>query len=585
MSLEDEIAPELGGPLQTNAKDIRSSGDLLLDVEGNLVIDLGDLAGANRFVVRDGGAQDLFSIDSNGNLVIKGSILNQDDVPITNDAWTKLELPIAEFAKTLLTNNSASTARSELIVDVAGTDNSPSATETVEGKAELATQAEVDAGTDTVRIVTPATLANKPNTTPSASETVAGIAELATQAEVSAGTDVSRIVTPATLAGLPAASETVAGRVELATQAEVDAGIDTNRVVTPATLAGLPAAEIPFSTETIAGKAELATQAEVDAGADISRIVTPATLANYTGLGGTTPSATETLEGIAELATQAEVDAGTDVSRIVTPATLTNFSGLGGTTPSATETVEGKAELATQAEVDAGTDVSRIVTPATLANYTGLGSGGGSTTAPFTRLITGGSIAINSLATTALPVNTLQSVMASENDDVEDITQLVYRLESGTLEQSSPWIVRPLDYAATTNEKYWRLVAPTDNFHMELFDPTYPWATGNYFMCNLPSYWKILEVTVDVKTSASGSGTQSEWNLQVGGTNLFSLNVDLLDNATLAARRTANATFNSTVREAVRGTDLEFTVGSLNGISYPSGLFVHIKSLCSPIPS
>ncbi len=279
------------------------------------------------------------------------------------------------------------------------------------------------------------------------------------------------------------------------------------------------------------------------------------------------------------------MDAGTDVSRIVTPATLANYTGLGGTTPSATETVEGKAELATQAEVDAGTDVSRIVTPATLANYTGLGSGGGSTTAPFTRLITGGSIAINSLATTALPVNTLQSVMASENDDVEDITQLVYRLESGTLEQSSPWIVRPLDYAATTNEKYWRLVAPTDNFHMELFDPTYPWATGNYFMCNLPSYWKILEVTVDVKTSASGSGTQSEWNLQVGGTNLFSLNVDLLDNATLAARRTANATFNSTVREAVRGTDLEFTVGSLNGISYPSGLFVHIKSLCSPIPS
>jgi len=36
----------------------------------------------------------------------------------------------------------------------------PSATTTVEGKAELATQAEVDAGTDAVRIVTPSTLTN-----------------------------------------------------------------------------------------------------------------------------------------------------------------------------------------------------------------------------------------------------------------------------------------------------------------------------------------------------------------------------------------------------------------------------------------
>lgn len=108
----------------------------------------------------------------------------------------------------------------------------------------------------------------------SASETEEGIIELATQAEVNTGTDTTRAVTPATLAtyvaaqtytlddltdviitsptsndflyfngtnwvnGVVDASETVKGVIELATQAEVDAGTDTVRAVTPATLAG-----------------------------------------------------------------------------------------------------------------------------------------------------------------------------------------------------------------------------------------------------------------------------------------------------------------------------------------------------------
>lgn len=80
---------------------------------------------------------------------------------------------------------------------------------------------------------------------PPASETVKGVAEIATQDEVDAGTDDERIVTPFKLAqvvaaivgGFTTATETAEGVIELATQAEVDAGADDQRAVTPAKLA------------------------------------------------------------------------------------------------------------------------------------------------------------------------------------------------------------------------------------------------------------------------------------------------------------------------------------------------------------
>lgn len=77
--------------------------------------------------------------------------------------------------------------------------NVPAATETVQGKVELATAAETVTGTDNTRAVHPAglkaALDNLP-VVPSASETVQGKAEIATQAETNAGLDDQRIVTP-----------------------------------------------------------------------------------------------------------------------------------------------------------------------------------------------------------------------------------------------------------------------------------------------------------------------------------------------------------------------------------------------------
>jgi hypothetical protein len=123
---------------------------------------------------------------------------------------------------------------------------------------------------------------------PDATETVKGIAELATQAETDAGVDDSRIVTPKKLANwsgriIPDATETVKGIAEIATQSEADAGLDDTRIVTPKKLANWSGRTVPDATETVKGIAEIATQAETNTGTDDARIVTPLKLANWTG--------------------------------------------------------------------------------------------------------------------------------------------------------------------------------------------------------------------------------------------------------------------------------------------------------------
>lgn len=73
-----------------------------------------------------------------------------------------------------------------------------------------------------------------------ASETVRGIVELATSAEVVAGTDTERATTPAgvkaAIDNIPSASTTTEGVVELATVAETLAGTDADKAITAAGL-------------------------------------------------------------------------------------------------------------------------------------------------------------------------------------------------------------------------------------------------------------------------------------------------------------------------------------------------------------
>lgn len=94
----------------------------------------------------------------------------------------------------------------------------PDASATAKGVVELATTAEVTAGTDTLRAVTPAGL-KAGFITPDASATVKGIVELATSAETTTGTDTVRAVTPAGLAvvssALIAADVALDGRLDI----------------------------------------------------------------------------------------------------------------------------------------------------------------------------------------------------------------------------------------------------------------------------------------------------------------------------------------------------------------------------------
>lgn len=139
-----------------------------------------------------------------------------------------------------------------------------SATTEQQGIAELATQAEVNTGTDNTRIVTPATLkgvtdvinqsitnitnGTTPVTVASATTDAAGIVELATAQEITDGI-ANKVVTADTLktvtdtintsitnitngTSLPNASTTQKGVVELADADEISAGTATDKVVT-----------------------------------------------------------------------------------------------------------------------------------------------------------------------------------------------------------------------------------------------------------------------------------------------------------------------------------------------------------------
>jgi hypothetical protein len=155
-----------------------------------------------------------------------------------------------------------------------------------------------------------------------ATEAAVGVAEIATQAETDAGTDDTRIVTPLKLATavgtlVPAASETAAGKIEIATQAEVTTGTDDTRAITPLKLKQATDALPPGTT--VAATAPLAPEA-----GQAFFDTTTNTLKVWDGTAWRTsqPTATETVAGIAEVATQAEVTAGTDDTRIVTPLKL-----------------------------------------------------------------------------------------------------------------------------------------------------------------------------------------------------------------------------------------------------------------------
>ena len=193
------------------------------------------------------------------------------------------------------------------------------ATTTSPGLVELATDAETQAGTDTLRAITPSNLSSR-----TATETRTGIAEIATQAEANAGVNDVTIISPLKLAtylttvGIPAPSVNLTPTINGWTnvqQALTDAVYDITStgltVAITTTPTGLFNIEVSQATETQLGGAQIATQAETDNGLLDTVVVTPLKLGARV--------ASETLTGIAAIATQAETNALTNDTDFVTP--------------------------------------------------------------------------------------------------------------------------------------------------------------------------------------------------------------------------------------------------------------------------
>jgi C1q domain len=254
-------------------------------------------------------------------------------------------------------------------------------------------------GADASRVVTPATLAvalgGVAGSLP-ASETVAGIAEIATQAEVDAGLDDGRIVSPLKLA--PLAGRVTGAETSIATlQGDVTA-LDGRLDTAEANITNLQAADTALdsrldtaeasivtlnsktnlATEATAGIAEIATTAETNTGTDDSRIITPAKLSAYVASHAPAPpSATESIAGVAEIATQAEANAGMDDVRFITALKLNNrlaspvVSAFNAQTSAGSVYTGARVDIANWTEVsDAAADFNPV-TGVFTARYTG----------------------------------------------------------------------------------------------------------------------------------------------------------------------------------------------------------------------
>jgi hypothetical protein len=270
------------------------------------------------------------------------------------------------------------------------------ATTTQQGVIELATNAEVQAGTDTTRAITPAGL-----NACTATQTRTGVIAIASSAEVRAGTDTAKAVTANALNNCTA-TESRRGVIELATNLEAIGGSDTSRAITPALLAS------------VLGEYGMPTAISYPSGGDLNDIVksgfyrgvstsinipseasgTDFDLIHIQASNGdasqmliatsklifirvkddgrnwgawerfvfSTQVASATVQGIVELATNAEVLAGTDTTRAITPAGLKACT--------ATQTRTGVIAIASSVEVQEGTDTAKAVTANALNNCT-----------------------------------------------------------------------------------------------------------------------------------------------------------------------------------------------------------------------
>lgn len=200
-----------------------------------------------------------------------------------------------------------------------------------------------------------------------ATETVEGKARLATQQEVIDGVSINTIVTPATLKGRlehPNATETIIGMTRYATDAEAIDGTVTDAAIVPTSLKATIdyVFENRLANELETGVLKISTTPAALAGTDDTTAMSPLKVAqainDATGKIPTYASATKTVSGLVRMATIGESQNGTaDDGVAISPATLQATK--------ATDTISGVIRLATLEEAENRT-AGVALTPASL---------------------------------------------------------------------------------------------------------------------------------------------------------------------------------------------------------------------------
>lgn len=236
-------APSLFFALDTNTGIYRKANDTIGFTTGGterMALSPTGLTLQTALAVAQGGTGAITAVNALANL---GATTNTRNV-IAGDGLTGGGDLTADRTLTLGTPSTLTTSTTNAVTATSHTHaiTFPVASDTVSGIVELATDAEVQTGTDAVRAVTSAGLSSR-----TATETRTGVIELATAAEVQAGVDAVRAVTPAGLASRTA-TEARTGIVELATTAEAAARVDTTRAVTAAGVAAAILAAFPVGS-------------------------------------------------------------------------------------------------------------------------------------------------------------------------------------------------------------------------------------------------------------------------------------------------------------------------------------------------
>lgn len=249
-------------------------------------------------------------------------------------------------------------------------------------------------------------------------------------------------------------------------------------------------------------------------------------------------------QNLSEVLTEGNDGGGLQIKNIADPTEAQDVATkayVDAAVPDASETVKGKIEILTQAETDAGTDDIRALTALKFTNASKWSlkedvsnkstsfSSPNNTKYPSVQAVldellflsnitsvTGSSGVDSDLkAATALdriPSTGSGSVSVGRNISfIASGVRYTATLKSGTLAEAAPYIVRPNDYATTTNEKYWEITREFNTIYL-------PQITG--YLGSSGSDTSIWQATaIDrIPTTSVGVGARISAIVTISGT-------------------------------------------------------------------